>query len=312
MLEYGFFDSEIIGYDEEDMPIFDRAESSDFLAAFISQIISDGILALPSDCFQVVAGEGMNLIVKPGFAIIRGRFARDKRNYEITIPNAPKAYKRIDRVIIRANYLERLCEIIVREGISGADPVPPELLQPASGDYYELCLATVMVSAGQTAITQSSITDTRYDSRVCGIVTQVIDHIDTSVFYSQLQQFYKEYVDKAESEYLAFTNGAVAEFQSWFNSVKDLITSVENGKLLAEINRLLNDMYRIATADDIDSIINDKYVDEEDEGGIFEAGTDQDIDDIIAGTYTDAEDTGENTDAGTLQVMTDIVDNTFK
>ena len=38
-LRYGYFDSEISGYDEEGMPIFDRAESSDFLAMFISKII---------------------------------------------------------------------------------------------------------------------------------------------------------------------------------------------------------------------------------------------------------------------------------
>ena len=47
MFRYGFFDSEIIGYDEEGMPEFDRAESSEFLAMFISQIISDGVLAAP-------------------------------------------------------------------------------------------------------------------------------------------------------------------------------------------------------------------------------------------------------------------------
>ena len=40
-LRYGFFDSEITCYDEEGMPVFVRAESSDFLALFISKIISD-------------------------------------------------------------------------------------------------------------------------------------------------------------------------------------------------------------------------------------------------------------------------------
>lgn len=61
MLRYGFFDSEITGFDGEGMPIFDRAESSDFLAMFISRIISDGVLGQPGDCFQVLAGEGMKL-----------------------------------------------------------------------------------------------------------------------------------------------------------------------------------------------------------------------------------------------------------
>ena len=94
MLRYGFFDSEIVGYDEEGMPKFDRAESSDFLAMFISQIISDGVLAAPGDCFQVVASEGMMLKVRPGFGIVRGRFAADTKEAEIEIPKAPTAYKR--------------------------------------------------------------------------------------------------------------------------------------------------------------------------------------------------------------------------
>lgn len=105
MLRYGYFDSEITGYDEEGMPIFDRAESSDFLAMFISRIISDGILAAPGDCFQVVAFEGMKLKVRPGFGIVRGRFAFDDKEFEVTIPKVPTANRRIDRVILRANYL---------------------------------------------------------------------------------------------------------------------------------------------------------------------------------------------------------------
>ena len=37
-LQYGYFDSEIIGVDEEGMPIFDRGQTSDFLATFISTL----------------------------------------------------------------------------------------------------------------------------------------------------------------------------------------------------------------------------------------------------------------------------------
>ena len=134
-LRYGFFDSEITGYDSDGMPIFDRAESSDFLAMFISKIISDGVLALPSDCFQVLEGGGMNIIVRPGFGIVKGRFAYDAQEYVLQVPSAPLSYKRIDRVVLRANYLQRKCEVIIKQGAVNASPEPPELLQPASGDY---------------------------------------------------------------------------------------------------------------------------------------------------------------------------------
>lgn len=201
MLRFGFFDSEITGYDEEDMPIFDRAESSDFLAMFISRIISDGVLAQPGDCFQVIAYTGMTVKVRPGFGIVRGRFAMDAQEFEIEVPEAPSSYRRIDSVILRANYLHRRCEIVIKQGEAGTAPSPPRLLRPASGDYYELCLANISVSARQTVITQANITDTRANSSVCGFVTQVIDRIDTSVFYAQFDQFYKEFEEQATGAY---------------------------------------------------------------------------------------------------------------
>ena len=54
-LRYGYFDSEIVGYDSEGMPILDRAESSDLLCLFFAMIVSDGVLAAPSNCFFVRA-----------------------------------------------------------------------------------------------------------------------------------------------------------------------------------------------------------------------------------------------------------------
>lgn len=242
MLRYGFFDSEITGFDDQGLPVFDRAESSDFLAMFISRIISDGVLGQPGDCFQVTAGEGMVLKVRPGFAVVQGRFAVDWNVASVTVPAAPAAHKRIDRVVLRANYPQRLCELVVKEGTPAASPVPPGLLQPESGDYYELCLATVAVGQNQGVITQADITDTRYDSSVCGVVTQVIDHLDTAVFFAQLNQFYAEFVGKSDAAYSQFVSDMQTcldalqasgdrqlrelngQFQEWFDSVKGQVT----------------------------------------------------------------------------------------
>lgn len=243
MLRYGFFDSEIIGYDDENMPIFDRAESSDFLAMFISRIISDGVLALPGDCFQVLADEGMNLKVRPGFGIVKGRFAMDTSDFDITVSKAPSAYKRIDRVVLRANYLQRLCEIVIKEGEPGEKPVPPELIRPAAGDYFELCLANIQIVADQKVITQSNITDTRYDSSVCGVVTQLINHLDTSVFFKQLNAFYQEFVDKSNTCYDQFVDMA--------QKVYDRLSTMMEGAYteLSQKGEALYDQYSSEIAD---------------------------------------------------------------
>lgn len=334
-MRFGYFDSEIIGEDDEGMPIFDRAESSDFTALFLSCIISDGVLAQPGDCFQVIAHEGMNLRIRPGFGMIKGRFAVDEQEADIYISAAPRTYKRIDRVILRANYLERLCEIVVREGTPAANPKPPALIRPASGDYYELCLANVTVNAEQTVITQANITDTRYDSSVCGVVTNIINHLDTSVFFAQLNQFYSEFVKKSDNSYDKFVgdmdkylkglmtagDGQLAgivkiltdfeaaseqQWNEWFDGIRNTLSSVENGEMLEELLRLIKELYEFATDQDIDAILGGTYVDVENTGGIFEVATEEDIDAIIGGTY---EDTGE--DPVQPDVIEEMVNNAF-
>lgn len=173
-LRYGFFDSEITGYDEEGMPQFDRAESSDFLAMFLSCLIRSGVLAVPGDCFQVLAGEGMAVRIRPGFGVVEGRLAYDDEESSMALEAADTQNRRIDRVILRANYPDRKCEILIRAGTPATDPQPPTLVRDGA-DYFELCLAEVAVRANQTVITQADITDTRADTDVCGWVTQNID-----------------------------------------------------------------------------------------------------------------------------------------
>ena len=69
MLRYGYFDSEIIGTDPEGMPIFDRAETSDLFRLLFAKLVSNGVLAQPGDCFQVLASEGLTVKVRPGFGL---------------------------------------------------------------------------------------------------------------------------------------------------------------------------------------------------------------------------------------------------
>ena len=159
--------------------------------------------------------------------MINGAFAYDAEESTVTLATANANLPRIDRVVLRCNYLNRLCEIITKTGTPASIPAAPELLQPASGDYYELCLATVRVEAGATSVTQSAITDTRGDSSVCGFITQLIDHLDTSEFMSQLTAWQEEY--SAEQQ---------AAFTAWFNEMKDQLSEDAAGNLQNQITAL--------------------------------------------------------------------------
>lgn len=75
-----------------------------------------------------------------------------------------------------------------------------------------------------------------------------------------------------------------------FDTIKGIILETESGELLLQVKQLLEDLYRIATETDINNIINGTYVDEDNEGSIFDTGSNEDIDEIIMGTFVDKPD----------------------
>ncbi len=246
-MRYGYFDSEITGIDPEGMPIFDRAETSELFRLLFAKLLTNGVLAKPANTFQVTAAEsGLAVVVAPGFGLINGAFAYDAAPETLQLEVAPTAYSRIDRVVLRCNYLDRLCEIIVKTGTAASSPEAPALVQPTSGDYYELGLATVKISANQGAISQSAITDTRADSSVCGYITQFIDSIDTSVFYAQFNAFYKEFVEKSNLSYDTFNEMANTAYSAFATAINDYITDLQTrGEAnLTEVTESLKEFQR--------------------------------------------------------------------
>ncbi len=236
-LRYGYFDSEITGVDSEGMPIFDRAENSELFALLFAKLVSNGVLAFPATCFQVLAGDsGLSVKVEPGFGMVNGRFAYNVSEETLILEKAPTSNSRIDWIVLRCNYKDRLCELVAKTGKAASSPTAPELLQPASGDYYELGLAQVRVSANQSIISQSAITDMRGNSAYCGYITQLIDHLETSVFYAQLDQFYLEFVDKSNDSMKEFRRMSQNAFDEWFDSIKGKLDGDIATQLAKEIN----------------------------------------------------------------------------
>ena len=246
-MRYGYFDSEITGVDSEGMPIFDRAETSELFRLLFAKLLTNGVLAKPADCFRVLAGDtGLSVKVRPGFGLINGAFAYDAAEATFELATAPTQYSRIDRVVLRCNYRDRLCEILVKTGTAASKPVAPELIRPASGDYYELGLALITVSTNQAIMSQSSIRDTRADSSVCGYITQFIESIDTSVFFAQFDAFYNDFVTKSDASYEQFLGKAAQAYAGYTNTIDVYIKELEakGNSDLTGITTLLKDFQR--------------------------------------------------------------------
>lgn len=201
----------------------DRTYNAEEMCEYFKGIISNGVLANPSNNLQVTATNGMNILIKAGEGWISGHKILLDADETLTLEAADTALNRIDRVVFALNRTERLMQIYIKKGTLSSTPVAPELIN--TDNLVELSLATIKVNKNVSGITQSLITDTRYDTNVCGIVHSLIEQLDTSTTFAQYDD----------------------AFNTWFTSLKeDLVsntvfiekravytTSVENEKTIA-------------------------------------------------------------------------------
>ena len=190
----------------------DRTYKAEDWAAYFSSFIGNGVFASPSSNLQVVAGSGMNVAVSAGSAWINGYFYRNTDALTVTIGTADGVLARIDRIVLRLDFTNRVLSVQKKVGTQSMTPVAPTLTRDA--DIYELALADVLVSAGATEITQAKITDKRFDTTVCGVVAGIVSQITTTDLFAQYQ----------------------AAFDEWFNSARDTLGDDAAGALLNLIN----------------------------------------------------------------------------
>ena len=172
---------------------YDRQYNADDYTDNLAVVISDGVCRTINDDFRVVAN-GLNLIVRPGYAFIKGHYCHNTTEYSLPSVVPPQGGTRIDRVVLRLDksITVRSISVVYLEGTTEA----PELTR--NDVIYDLCLAEITSTAGSAAV---SVKDTRGDADLCGWVYSTAG--DGSFFTSLDNQF-----------------------DEWFENVKDTLSSV--------------------------------------------------------------------------------------
>lgn len=179
-------------FDNKSETELDRNVSSDVFADYLATYFTNGVLMSPSTNLQVVQSNGMYVTVKPGVAVVNGRFAKEKDSRELQI-QASQSQDRIDRVVLRLNKSARTLDLYVIKGMAATTPVPPDLVR--EGDLYDICLANLFISKLTTAIPDNRITDTRLDTTACGLVSFRGSKVDTTSIFLQFQSALDAYMD---------------------------------------------------------------------------------------------------------------------
>lgn len=184
----------------------DRVYNADSFADAFSPLFRNGVFR---EHLQVAANNDMSITIAAGYAFINGRTYHNTEEKIINIDINSSTLDRVDAVVIRLDTLQRNITAMVIAGNNAENPTAPDLVRDST--YYDLEIAEIRVRAGEVAITQADITDTRARADVCGWVDgQAID------------------ITKIRNE-LAAVEESVIENQGAIDALKK---SVSNGKSL--------------------------------------------------------------------------------
>ena len=217
------FDSRIVSYDVDGMPIYDRASNAEHFAKLLASFLRNGLFG--SEMCEVLIADGMNVTVGKGNALIEGRFAYLDTPETLTFAPS-EGNPRIDTVVLRRDLSSDVNYIVadIVKGTAAASPGRPALTR--DGTVWELGLADVLIPANSTAVSQTNITDTRLEDSRCGLVAAILTDVDTTYLYAQIQADLKQFQDVEEEN-----------FRIWFESIQGILEGDAAANLANEVNK---------------------------------------------------------------------------
>ena len=179
----GFYDAEELVSGD-----YDREYVSEQFAQYFALFIGNGVYASPTNQLKVVAGGGMNIIVKEGWAFIKGRWYHNDSDLVIPVPPNTTAATINSGVFVQHSQSDRDIHSILATGRTIPDREAP---------YWELKIAELQIPTGTTAITDAMITDTRTDENVCGFVKNLLQGvIPTADLFAQYDAIFMDFYNR--------------------------------------------------------------------------------------------------------------------
>lgn len=199
-----------VTYDEQGLPLYDRAVDSEFLRQVNRQYYSDGVFYDQSDRLQVVADTGMQVKVMPGCAHIQGAIGIETQQRTLQVQAADEQ-DRIDTVVVRLDLslAVRSIDLYILKGAPAESPQPPALTRDST--TWELGLANLFIAQNTATVSQQRITDTRLDTSRCGVVGATAQPpFDTDAYFAQLEAAISAHQKDAKAQILQLQQAIAA------------------------------------------------------------------------------------------------------
>ena len=155
---------------------YDAADAAGYTATRTSGVYSS------EEDFAVTAAGGLSVTVSAGVGWVHpARFEgysvimREAETLALALADGQRT--RIDSIVLRYDAAARKSSLLVLQGTPDTQPTAPGISRTAL--LYDLCLAQITRPAGSTEITAGTITDTRLDPSLCGVMRDSVTGIPT-------------------------------------------------------------------------------------------------------------------------------------
>lgn len=214
---------------------YDKTYVAEQFAKYFSLFVGNGVFANPANQLKVVsANNGMYVTVSPGYAFINGYWFSLDAGYTFPIAiNDSSTSDRIDGIFLRLDLSEGEIDIVYEAGRNVPNRTAP---------YYELKLCDISVPIASTQVTDAQITDRRGYESVCGFVANLIEITHSESLFTQWAQAFQELYDSFDTGSEEWIEGQQTAFASWFQAMKDQLTTDAAGNLQTQIDELSADV----------------------------------------------------------------------
>lgn len=171
----------------------DRLYSASDFRGFFTPFVNNGVFANPANsCMVAAVGSARNVVVRAGKCFINGCVGYTDGTEVFEIPAADMYMPRYDVIAARLDLEKRDIHIEIIKGVPSETPEYPQMER--TGVKYDLALAAVKSVPAAYAISQSDITDLRFDSNYCGIVNGLVKITDTTELFAQYQKCWDDFI----------------------------------------------------------------------------------------------------------------------
>lgn len=215
----------------------DRMYSDKDFADYYATLFKDGVTMPVGNALQVVqsSGGGMNLIVKSGGSILKGRVYLNTDDLALSVPVASNMQDRIDSIVVRLDITGRQITLAYKQGNTSVE---------RTDLVWELQLATITVPRNAVNITNANITDKRADDSVCGYSSPF-----EKVSVSGLEQQYEAMLQQAFDSFQGAANDNQdsleqlltdqnATFQQWLSNLQSQLDDNQAGNIQNQLDDL--------------------------------------------------------------------------